>query len=132
MSQINPKYVLEMRALVPCEHTKEAQVGIDLTLSETVSLKHTEARNVLLNETLRLPSDVFATFTHRSSFNRKGVLITGSIYDPGYRGQIGCTIYNLSGQDLIIEKNERIGQMLFFAAQASNAYDGQYQDEHLF
>lgn len=129
--QINPKEVLERNILVPCAHTKIAQVGIDLTISESVILPHGMSKNVLLNETLHLPEDVFATFTHRSTYNRQGVLITGSIYDPSYEGVAGCTIYNLSGKELVIERNTRIGQMLFFMAQAATQYDGQYNKEGL-
>lgn len=129
--QINPKEILDRKILVPCQHTEIQQVGIDLSLSEHVMLKHGEARNVLLNESLYLPIDVYATFTHRSTFNRRCVLITGSIYDPGYEGKIGCTIYNMSGMDQLIEANTRVGQMVFYSAQAASEYTGQYQREHL-
>ena len=131
MSQINPKEIIEKKILKPHEFTQIQQVGIDLTLKEMTTIEHGEAVNVLLNEIVRLPLDIFATFTHRSSFNRRGVLITGSIYDPGYEGQIGCTIYNLSGKALMIQKDERIGQMVFFKASAASEYNGQYQREYL-
>lgn len=131
MSQLNPNFIVGREYILPCEHTKIQQVGIDLTLSEEVKLKHGESKNVLLNESVKLPGHIFATFTHRSTYNRQGVLITGSIYDPGYCGRVGCTIYNLSGADLEIDINERIGQMLFFQADTASLYDGQYQNENL-
>lgn len=131
MSQVNPKEIIEKGILQRGEFTQVQQVGIDLTLSEDVKIPHGHSYNALLNEIVVLPLDIFATFTHRSSFNRKGIFITGSIYDPGYNGQIGCTIYNLSGAELTIPKNERIGQMLFFRAEAASEYSGQYQKEHL-
>lgn len=129
--QINPKEVIEKGILIPAECTQVQQVGIDLTIKGSVAIQHGQSLNVLLNEIVKLPKDVFATFTHRSSFNRKGVLITGSIYDPGYEGQVGCTIYNLSGMELGIQDCERIGQMLFFKADPASEYNGQYQGEHL-
>ena len=129
--QINPQRILNNKVLIPGEFTKIAQVGIDLTIKNSVIINHGQSVNVLLNEIADLPKDIFATFTHRSSFNRKGVLITGSIYDPGYQGQIGCTIYNLSGETVVIEENERIGQMVFFRADAASEYNGQYQKEYL-
>lgn len=131
MSQINPNEIIKRNILTPCEFTQIQQVGIDLTLKDRVVLPHGKSFNVLLNEVVELPNYVFSTFTHRSSYNRKGVLITGSIYDPGYKGVIGCTIYNMSGDLLIIEPNERIGQMVFFQADPSSTYEGQYQGEHL-
>lgn len=129
--QINPKEIIQKFILMPCEFTKVQQVGIDLTLSEDVAIEHGKALNVLLNETVHLPLDMFATFTHRSTYNRQGILITGSIYDPGYKGQVGCTIYNLSGFKVEIAKNERVGQMVFFRADAASEYNGQYQGEGL-
>lgn len=129
--QINPKLIIKNGFLVTCEFTKIQQVGIDLTLAHEVVVHHGESLNVLLNEKVFLPKDVYATFTHRSSYNRKGVFITGSIYDPGYCGQIGATIYNLSGDMLVFPKNERIGQMVFFEADAASEYQGQYQNENL-
>jgi len=129
--QINPQEILDKKILIPGTHTKIAQVGIDLTIVNTVRINHGESLNVLLNEIVKLPHDVFATFTHRSTYNRQGVLITGSIYDPGYEGQIGCTIYNLSGHTLHITELERIGQMVFFKADPASKYDGQWQGEHL-
>lgn len=130
--QINPRTIIEKGILIPYKnYTEVQQVGIDLTTSTLVMIPHGESLNILLNEKVKLPKDVFATFTHRSSFNRKGVLITGSIYDPGYEGQVGCTIYNLSGKQLVIPQDERIGQMVFFNANPASEYRGQYQGEHL-
>lgn len=129
--QLNPKTIIENEILIPCRHTEVQQVGIDLTIKNNVGIMHGHSLNVLLNETVHLPKDMFATFTHRSSYNRKGVLITGSIYDPGYEGVVGCTIYNLSGEVIKINANERIGQMLFFKADPASEYKGQWQGEHL-
>ena len=131
MSQLNPQVILDNKILIPCEFTKVQQVGIDLTINEDVTIKHGCSFNALLNETVKLPKDIYAQFYHRSSFNRKGILITGSIYDPNYEGVVGCTIYNLSGDVIEIKKNKRIGQMVFYKADAASEYNGQYQSEHL-
>lgn len=129
--QINPQKMIEERVLIPCPFTQVQQVGIDLTLKEAVCVEDGKSANVLLNEEVFLPKNIFATFTHRSSYNRKGIFITGSIYDPGYEGVVGCTIYNLSGKIIEIDANERIGQMVFFEADPASKYDGQWQGEHL-
>lgn len=125
--QINPKEVLERGIVVPCEFTECQQVGIDLSLKEDVKIEHGSSFNVLLNETINLPIDVFATFHQRSSYSRKGVFVTTGIYDPGYSGSLGCTIYNLSGTVVEIPKDTRIGQLLCFKAEAASAYQGQWQ-----
>lgn len=129
--QINPQTIIDSKILIPSEFTKMSQVGIDLSIAEVTKVAHGQSRAVLLNEVVALPKDVFATFIHRSSFNRRGILIIGSIYDPNYSGKVGCTIYNLSGDTIVIYANERIGQMVFFKADAASNYNGQYQNEHL-
>lgn len=131
MSQINPREILNEGILSPSEYTEMQQVGIDLTLQEAIKIRHGQSYNALLNERVYLPENIFAIFIHRSSYNRMGVLITGSVYDPGYRGVVGCTLYNLSGETIEIAKNERIGQMIFFEAASAFKYNGQWQGEHL-
>ena len=100
-------------------------------LSVDIKIPHGHFKNVLLNEEAHLPNNVFALFIHRSSFNRRGIMIWGSIYDFGYEGQIGCSVYNLSGQEISIPKNERVGQMVFFKGKPASIYNGKYQGEHL-
>lgn len=129
--QINPKEIIAKKILIIYDGCEIQQVGVDLAISEGILLGHGQSRNVLLNAEVHLPKDIYATFIHRSSFNRRGVLITGSVYDPNYEGVVGCTIYNLSGREIEIKKNERIGQMLFFKADPASEYKGQYQGEFL-
>ena len=131
MCQINPQTILKNEILIPCKFTMQQQVGIDLTIQEEIILPEGKSKNVLLNEKLRLPENVYAMLYGRSSFNREGVLIRGSVYDNGYKGQIGCTVYNMSGRQIKFGRNKRIAQMLFFKADAASEYNGQWQGEHL-
>ena len=131
MSQINPKKIVGDGIIKISEFSKIQQVGIDLTVREDQEIPHGKGINILLNEEVRLPENIYAMLYGRSSFNRKGVLIRGSVYDAGYEGVIGCTIYNLSGETLLLKKNERVCQMMFFHASAASTYDGQYQGEFL-
>lgn len=125
-SQINPKKVLEDGIITPCEFTECQQVGVDCTVSEGVVLKKGDCYNVLLNETIKLPSDMYATLQQRSSYSRKGVFVTSGVYDPGYEGSLGCTIYNF-GEEIVIPKDTRILQVLVFKADSASSYNGQWQ-----
>lgn len=129
--QINPKMILEMGIIENLGKGQVQQVGIDLTLKELLLLEHGMALNVDLEQIIKLPHNIFSLFYGRSSYNRKGVLIRGSVYDPGYNGGCGCTIYNMSGQTLVINPGERVGQMVFFKADPASGYEGQYQNEKL-
>ena len=131
MSQISPAKILSNGILEPCQYTQCQQVGIDLTTSRTIEIPQGRGFNILLNEKVRLPENVYAMLYGRSSYNRNGVLIRGSVYDSGYKGKIGCTIYNMSGETLKIKQNERICQMMFFKAKSASKYNGQYQGEFL-
>ena len=126
--QINPKKVLSEGIVTECEFTQVQQVGIDLTVSEDVVLKKGDCCNVLLNEKIKLPGDMYATLQQRSSYSRKGVFVTSGVYDPGYQGSLGCTIYNF-GEEIIIPKNTRILQILVFKADSASVYSGQWMNK---
>ena len=125
--QINPIEVIEKGVVTPSEFTKVQQVGIDCSLKDTIHLENLQSVNVLFNETINLPLEMFALFYVRSSYSRKGIFISGGVYDPGYHGSIGCTIYNLSGSPIDINMGERIGQLICFEAKAAGPYNGQWQ-----
>ena len=44
-------------------------------------------------EYVNVPEKVVAMVVHRSSFNRRGIFVTGSVYDSGFRGNVGSTMY---------------------------------------
>lgn len=129
MSQINPRQAIEQDIIQVGPFSEVQQVGIDLTISQSITIEHGRCFNVLFNETIALPKDVFATIHQRSSYSRKGVFITTGIYDPGYTGSLGCTIYNMSGGTINIEVNTRIAQIVCFEADAASEYNGQYQNK---
>ncbi len=126
--QVNPQRVLDEKIVIPCEFTKVQQVGIDLSTSQDIVLYPGTSINILLNETIKLPIDMFATFHQRSTYSRKGVFVTTGIYDPAYEGSLGCTVYNL-GPVITIPRNERIGQLVVFKADAASAYAGQWMNK---
>lgn len=125
--QISPKEIVERKIVEVCEFSEVQQVGIDLTVSEEVVLGHGESFNVLFNEKIELPIDIFALIYQRSSYSRKGIFTTTGVYDPSYKGSLGCTLYNLSGGPIKIEKNTRVAQIVCFKADSASAYSGQYQ-----
>ena len=127
MTQINPQEIINRGIVEYCSWTKVQQVGIDLSLISDVEIEHGKSKNVTLSELINLPNDIFATFHQRSTYSRMGVFVTTGIYDPGYRGTLGCTIYNLSGETIRISEGQRIGQLICFKADPASSYNGQYQ-----
>ena len=125
--QLNPKEIIERGIVIPSVFTEVQQVGIDLSVSEEVALLPGKSKNILLNETIKLPDDIYAQFFQRSSYSRKGVFTTTGIYDPGYEGSLGCTLYNMGDEAIIIPVNTRVGQLVCYSAQAASSYNGQWQ-----
>ena len=128
---INPKFIIENKILTPSEYTQIQQVGIDISISKDVDLKHLEFESVYVNEKVKIPKDLFALVWSRSTFNRNGIIVRGCVLDPGYDGVPCFSIYNMSGKKLHLAKGTRICQILFFNADSAGIYKGQYQYEKL-
>jgi len=80
-------------------------------------------------EWVELPMDLAGTLRCRSSFGRRGVLLGAGFVDPGFRGQLTLCLTNLGSDDLIVQKNDRIVQMILHEVREGNRnYSGRYQD----
>jgi dCTP deaminase len=80
-------------------------------------------------EWVELPMDLAATLRCRSSFGRRGVLLGAGFVDPGFRGQLTLCLTNLGSDDLIVQKNDRVVQMILHEVREGNqSYSGRYQD----
>ena len=73
-----------------------------------------------------VPEGVACTLVVRSTFNRNGIFITSGIYDQGYKGHIGFTIHNRSGESFVAP-GTRIAQIIFHKSDDTGImYDGGY------
>jgi len=61
---------------------------------------------------VEVPEGVAAVLYTRSTFARNGVFIISGLYDSGFKGNIGFTIYTIGGP-IQIERGTRIGQIAF-------------------
>jgi len=82
--------------------------------------------DVLTNLKVKLPADVAATCIIRSSMSRNGLLLGNGLYDSGYEGTVG-TVIHIPNIEVYLEKDVRIGQIIFHSAQSAFKYQGQYQ-----
>lgn len=126
--QIQPNKIISSGILIPSEYTMVQQNGIDCSVKEEIILLSKTFKNIVLNETVNIPANVFATTNVRSSYSRKGIFISSGLYDSGYNGLVGCSIYNLSEETITIPKNERILQMIFWEGQSAKMYNGYYNN----
>ena len=61
---------------------------------------------------LEIPDGYMATIRPRSSMNAKGILTQIGTIDSGYRGEIKAVLINLTNEDIVIKKGERICQIV--------------------
>jgi deoxycytidine triphosphate deaminase len=74
---------------------------------------------------IAVPDGMCGWVIGRSTFNRQGILIRSSLYDSGFKGKIGGTIYCFN--NIAIEQGARVGQIVLASASSAGMYSGQYQ-----
>ena len=79
-------------------------------------------------EYVRLPPDLGAYVTSRSSWGRLGLVIaTATAIAPGYRGIITLELTNVGNAPLVLSPGVRIAQMLFHHIGEDVVYRGRYR-----
>lgn len=79
-------------------------------------------------EELDLPPNMAALVIPRSTLYRSGVILSGGLAAPGYRGTITVGIMNSRNDSFKIEPHARFLHVVFFALSSdANAYKGQWQ-----
>lgn len=95
------------------QHPNDA--GHDLFSAEEVEIEVGEVKTVGTGLKVKLPTDMEAQIRPRSGLSLSGVTVMNSpgTIDPGYRGEIRVILANLVGEEISIEKGDRIAQMVF-------------------
>lgn len=78
-------------------------------------------------EFIKVPENASAFVLQRSTFNRSGVFITGSVYDPSFEGNVGATMYVFNR--LKLQVGTRIAQVFFALTDSAGNYNGSYQGQ---
>lgn len=108
------KRMPELRDLPLPSYQHESDSGMDLraTIENTLTLRPMEIAKVPTGIALELPYSVEAQVRPRSGLSSKGILVYFGTIDRGFSGQCCVIIQNLSGQDFIIERGDRIAQLV--------------------
>ena len=125
------RHLLESEELVLRPYSNESQqpASYDLRSAEDIVLKSGTCTLVHTLEWVELPLNLAATLMCRSSFGRRGVLIGGGYVDPGFRGNLTLCLVNMGGEDVTLQKGERVVQMIFHQVTGTtDGYGGRYQD----
>ena len=62
---------------------------------------------------IEMTNDVWCTIEARSSASSKGLITPDSIIDSGYRGELFSVVFNLGYEEYVINKGERVAQVIF-------------------
>lgn len=74
---------------------------------------------------VNVPEGVAAVLYTRSTLARNGVFLMSGLYDSGYQGHIGFTLYPIAG-NISIQEGTRVGQIAFLSAESAKMYAGGY------
>ena len=88
--------------------------GYDLPSAETITVPKWSRR--LVNTKLRfdIPKGFFGEIKARSGLSiKKGVVAFNGTVDSGYSGFVYIIVFNFSNDDYVIEKGDRIAQIIF-------------------
>lgn len=107
----------EMRQTHPYELT---DVNSNLLIESNVLY------DVMSDFYVNVPDNVACKLIIRSTFSRSGILMNNGLYDSGFKGNIGCTLFNMSKGLLITESCTRIGQIMFIESASVGQYSGGY------
>jgi len=104
-TRLAPDAVLPVRA-----HSTDA--GLDLYCQEGVSLPPRKGALVRTGVAAAVPAGHVGLVADRSSMARRGLKTAGGVIDAGYRGEIGVILWNLSDQEQVVAKGDRLAQLL--------------------
>ena len=88
--------------------------GYDLSSAETITIPKWSRR--LVNTKLRfdIPKGFYGEIKARSGIAiKKGVIAFNGTVDSGYTGFVYVIVFNFSNDDFLIQKGDRIGQIIF-------------------
>ncbi|HON81598.1 MAG TPA: dCTP deaminase [Methanoregulaceae archaeon] len=101
----------------------------DLRIAEDIVLPRCICTLAHSRELVGLPADLAATLRTRSSYGRRGVLVTAGYVDPGFRGQLTLGLVNMGPEPIEIHAGDRVVQMIIHQVSGGGrAYEGKYQD----
>lgn len=93
---------------------KDGDNGWDLRATEDVVIRPQETVTIDTGVSFEFGLDIFALVVPRSGLSSKGILCSVGLVDTSYRGKIGVNLTNTSKDTYRVNKDDRIGQLVFY------------------
>lgn len=114
------KEVKQMRGGAEMQPVADRRTGV-----EFFHLNPNSVYDLLSNVYVDVPNGVAAMLVTRSTFVRNGLFVVSGLYDSGFHGHLGCVLHN-RGDEALIERGTRVGQVIFVKSESVHLYDGSY------
>jgi deoxycytidine triphosphate deaminase len=75
---------------------------------------------------VKLPANVCAVLSTRSTLSRNGTFVTSGTWDAGFEGHIGCCLH-VRGATVYLAPQTRICQIHFLDGESASLYNGDYK-----
>lgn len=83
-------------------------------------------------EKVKIPQNVFMIYKPRTTLHRMGIVMRGTVADPGFEGILHPALYNAGPCEVEIELGARFSQIFFVKIEGkSSLYRGQWQGGRL-
>jgi dUTP pyrophosphatase len=116
-------------ALPVYAHGPSEDAGLDLKSVERVVLSPGAARGVPTGIAIQLDPGYEAQVRPRSGMALKhSITVNFGTIDPGYRGEIRVVMFNLGQADYVVEKGDRIAQLVVARYESVEWVEGTLND----
>ncbi len=113
MEPITAHIVLTKTGVCLPKRMSDEAAGYDVTLPEKIEILPGQIVKIDLGFKCAIPQGYYARLEVRSSWGVKGLRTVSGIIDSDYRGVWKLCVMNTTDSPLVVDKNERIGQILF-------------------
>ncbi len=95
------------------KYAKEDDAGMDFYAAESLVLQPGERKLVPTGIAMAIPSGFVGLIWDKSGVATKhGLKTMAGVIDAGYRGEVKILVHNLSNESYVVEKGNKVAQML--------------------
>jgi dUTP pyrophosphatase len=110
---------LKEEAKLP-KYAHPGDVGMDLYSMENITLASGAHVIIFHGFALEFAMGYAAIVKDKGSISKAGLHVMGGVYDAGYRGEYNTHLVNLSDKPYIIEKGDKVSQLIIFPVEIAD------------
>jgi dUTP pyrophosphatase len=104
--------LLDVHGFVPTRGSEQA-AGLDIYSSINITIPAGERRTVKTNISVEIPPKYYGRIAPRSGLaNKNGIDVLAGVVDSDYRGELLVILYNTGKEDFVVNRGDRIAQLI--------------------